>query len=85
MIKKSGKYIAFVEEIILQNIFLELRHDQDRLDFIKEVVNYFNIYLNIKNNRFKTSKQKKNYRNSSSSMMEFCLSFNLKTGIGDFL
>ena len=59
MIKKSGKYIAFVEEIILQNIFLELRHDQNRLDFIKEVVNYFNSHLNINNNKFETSKQKK--------------------------
>ena len=57
--KKSGKNIAFVEEIILQNIFLELRHDQNLFNFIKEVVNYYNIYLNIKNNKFETSKQKK--------------------------
>ena len=48
MIKKSGKNIAFVEETILQNIFLELRHDQNRLNFIKEVVNYSNIFKNIK-------------------------------------
>ena len=59
MIKKSGKNIAFIEEIILQNIFLEVQHDQNRLNFIKEVVNYNNFYINIKNNKFETSKQKK--------------------------
>ena len=58
--KKSGKNIAFVGEIILQNIFLELRHEQNRLNFIKEVINYFNIYINIKNNKFEKSEMKKN-------------------------
>ena len=83
--KKSGKNIAFIEEIILQNIFLEVQHDQNRLNFIKEVVNYNNFYINIKEINLKQVNRKKNYRNSSSSMMELCLSFNLKTGIGDFL
>ena len=47
MIKKSGKNIAFVEEIILQNIFLECWHDKNRLNFINEVVNkYLDKYKN---------------------------------------
>ena len=54
MIKKSGKNIMFVEEILLQNIFLEVQHDRNRLNFIKEVVNYYNFYIN---NKKKNSKQ----------------------------
>ena len=32
--RKSGKNIGFVEEIILQNIFLDLPYDENQLKFI---------------------------------------------------
>jgi len=36
LIKKSGKNIGFIEEIILQNIFLDIPHDENQINFIKE-------------------------------------------------
>ena len=46
MIKKSGKNIYFLKEIILQNITLECWHNKNRLNFIKDVVKYLNKYKN---------------------------------------
>ena len=33
LIKKSGKNIGFIEEIILQNIFLDIPRDENQINF----------------------------------------------------